>query len=58
MSRNKRQNPKFSPTISAFLNMVDQVKSDYTWNSEEIERLDRLTQDYLHILELDNPDYK
>lgn len=58
MSRKKRQNPKFSPTISAFLNMVDQVQSDYTWNSEEIERLDRLTQDYLHILELDSPDYK
>ena len=58
MPKKKRQNPKFSPTISAFLGMVDQVQSDYTWNSEEIERLDRLTQDYLHILELDSPDYK
>lgn len=58
MSRKKRQNPKFSPTISAFLNMIDQVQSDYAWNSEEITRLDKLTQDYLHILELDSPDYK
>ena len=58
MSKKKQQNPKFSPTISAFLNMIDQVQSDYAWNSEEITRLDKLTQDYLHILELDSPDYK
>ena len=38
--------------------MIDSAKSDYNWNRDEVNRLDRLTQDYLHMLELDGLNYK
>lgn len=37
--------------------MVEGAKSDYEWNQEEVTRLERLTQDYLHKLELENLSY-
>lgn len=37
---------------------MEQAKLDYVWNSNEVNRLDKLTQDYLHKLELDDLDYK
>lgn len=49
--------PEFSMTISEFCNMVSEAKSDYDWNSSEITRLDKLTQDYLHRLELEDLSY-
>lgn len=49
--------PQFSVCISNFCTMVKEVKSDYEWNCEEVNRLDRLTQDYLHKLELDRLSY-
>ena len=55
---NKNTNPKFSETISNFCDMVTEVKSDYEWNKTEVNRLDRLTQDYLHQLELNGLNYK
>lgn len=55
----KHQNtPQFSSTISNFCTMVTEAKSDYEWNKAEVNRLDKLTQDYLHKLELDGLDYK
>ena len=54
----KNNNPQFSVTISNFCNMVTEVTRDYEWNKAEVNRLDRLTQDYLHQLELNNLDYK
>lgn len=51
-------NPQFSTTISSFCNMVNDAISDYEWNKAEVNRLDRLTQDYLHQLELNNLDYR
>lgn len=54
----KNINPKFSETISNFCDMVTEVLSDYEWNKTEVNRLDRLTQDYLHQLELNGLDYK
>ena len=54
----KNTNPKFSETISNFCTMVAEVKSDYEWNKTEVNRLDRLTQDYLHQLELNGLNYK
>lgn len=45
-------NPQFSETIGAFCNAVRNAKRDYEWNWEEVNRLDKLTQDYLHQLEL------
>lgn len=54
----KNNNPNFSETISNFCNMVTEAKSDYEWNKAEVNRLDRLTQDYLHQLELNNLNYQ
>lgn len=51
-------NPHFSQTISDFLTMMDNAKSDYEWNNAEMKRMDALTQDYLHSLELDGLGYK
>lgn len=58
MAQAKRQKPKFSPYISDFCNLMEEAQKDYAWNYEEVNRLDRLTQDYLHSLELDGLDYK
>lgn len=57
MSKCNKQ-PSFSTYISDFCNMVNAAKNDYEWNREEVNRLDKLTQDYLHMLELDGLDYK
>lgn len=53
----KKSVPQFSNTISEFCNMVTEVLSDYEWNKAEVNRLDRLTQDYLHQLELNGLSY-
>lgn len=58
MSKAKHDNPKFSNTISAFLKLMDDVQRDYTYNSEQVNLIDKLTQDYLHSLELDGLDYR
>lgn len=54
----KQSKPKFSPIISAFCQMMEGVSKDYAWNFEEVNRMDKLTQDYLHKLELGNLNYK
>lgn len=56
--KSKSTNPQFSTTISDFCKMVTDALSDYEWNRTEVNRLDRLTQDYLHRLELENLDYR
>lgn len=57
MSGRKAENPQFSNCISDFCKMVDNAHADYEWNREEVNRLDKLTQDYLHQLELNGLDY-
>ena len=52
-----KKNPGCSNYISDFCTMVENAKNDYYWNSSEVNRLDMLTQDYLHKLELDGLDY-
>lgn len=54
----KQNQPRFSVCISDFCKMVDTAKSDYEWNKEEVNRLDKLTQDYLHMLELHKLSYQ
>lgn len=51
-------NPKFSETISQFIDMMENAKKDYEWNNAERQRMESLTQDYLHSLELGNLSYK
>ena len=50
--------PQFSVCLSNFLNLITEAQRDYQWNYDEVNRLDRLTQDYLHQLELDGLDYR
>lgn len=54
----KTKNPQFSVHISEFCNMMSNACSDYEWNRDEVSRLDKLTQDYLHMLELEGLNYK
>lgn len=58
MSIKQKAQSLFSTNISSFCNMVEQARRDYEWNCEEVNRLDRLTQDYLHMLELNGLNYK
>lgn len=50
--------PQFSVCLSDFLNLITEAQRDYQWNYDEVNRLDRLTQVYLHQLELDGLDYR
>lgn len=58
MSSKQNKQPQFSTYISEFCKMITDAQNNYQWNREEVNRLDRLTQDYLHMLELDGLDYK
>jgi len=58
VSKKKQAEPQFSECISGFCRMMEDAKRDYVWNYEQVNRMDKLTQDYLHKLELDNLDYK
>lgn len=49
--------PQFSKSVSDFCALLEGSQKDYTWNANEVVRMDRLTQDYLHKLELDGLDY-
>lgn len=57
MSTKKVSAPQFSVHISDFCKVITNAKSDYEWNRDEVNRLDKLTQDYLHMLELDGLSY-
>jgi hypothetical protein len=47
-------NKKPSEYITEFLNFVSEAQSQYRFCSEEVNNQDKLTQDYLHSLELDD----
>ena len=49
--------PRFSACIDDFCRVITNAQGDYEWNRNEVNRLDRLTQDYLHKLELNNLGY-
>lgn len=48
----------FSYHIAAFCRLIADAEKDYAWNQAEMKRLDALTQDYLHKLELGELDYR
>lgn len=56
--KKKQQTPAFSESISAVCRMFDDALKDYQWNSDKIVKMDKLTQDYLHSLELDGLKYE
>lgn len=58
MSKTQNNRPAFSEGISAICNCLDQARRDYEWNRDMIAEMDKLTQDYLHSLELDGLKYE
>ena len=48
---------KLSQQISGFLQLMEQAQKSYTYSSEEVQRMELLTQDYLHKLELQSCSY-
>lgn len=49
---------KLSLKISEMCSIFDKVKSEFQWYCDEVKKMEALTQDYLHSLELDGLDYK
>lgn len=43
-----------SQILKAFLDFIDNAQSEYTFNLEAMKNEERITQDYLHRLELDD----
>lgn len=46
-----------SPQISNFLTLLEQAQKEFVWSQQEVVRLEQLTQDYLHMLELQTSNY-
>ena len=57
MPKNKCDTPKFSVAIAGLIELMENAKKDYYWNADEVNRLNGLQQDYLHMLELDGLKY-
>lgn len=58
MSRKSKVSvPKFSCAIGELIELLENAKKDYYWNADEVNRLNGLQQDYLHMLELDGLNY-
>lgn len=55
--KNSVDTPRFSDAISELIELLEDAKRDYYWNVDEVARLNGLQQDYLHKLELDEPNY-
>lgn len=49
---------KLSEQISTFLKLIDATEQAYPYIEEQLTTQDKLTQDYLHQLELENLKYK
>lgn len=58
MAKRQQKTPEFSKSIGNFIDMMESAQRDYSWNYDEVGRMDALTQDYLHALELSDLDYK
>lgn len=49
--------PQFSYAIGGLIELLENAKKDYYWNTDEVNRLNGLQQDFLHKLELDGLNY-
>ena len=54
MTGDDKMDKKPSEYITEFLNFVTEAQSRYRFCSDEVGKQDKLTQDYLHNLELDD----
>ena len=57
MKTNEKSAPPFSARLSEVCELLESAQKDYVWNKDQVVLMDRLTQDYLHSLELDDLDY-
>lgn len=48
---------KLSQQISGFLQLMEQAQKSYIYSTEEVQRMELMTQDYLHKLELQSCSY-
>ena len=58
VKRRTNDRPLFSEYISGVCNLLDSAMQDYAWNYQMVGEMDKLTQDYLHQLELDGLKYE
>jgi hypothetical protein len=58
VSKNKNQPPPLSSRISDVLIMMDGAIKDYDYNYNAVNQTEKLTQDFLHNLELGNLKYQ
>lgn len=49
----KQEKIQYSQIIKTFLDFVDNARSEYNFNLEAMKNEERITQDYLHKLELE-----
>lgn len=49
----KQEPAQYSQIIKLFLDFIDNARSEYTFNLEAMKNEERITQDYLHKLELE-----
>lgn len=49
----KQESIQYSQIIKTFLGFVDNARSEYNFNLEAMKNEERITQDYLHKLELE-----
>lgn len=54
----KVKKQRTSERISEICKLFDSVPKDYAWCSDKVNEMDKLTQDYLHMLELDGLKYE
>lgn len=47
-----------SEILKTFLDFIENARSEYDYNLESMKKEERITQDYLHILELDGLNYR
>lgn len=55
--RNSCGAPQFSYAIGELIELLENAKKDYYWNTDEVNRLNGLQQDFLHKLEFDGLNY-
>ena len=58
MPKNQNKTQPLSHSLSEVLKMMDTASKDYDYNYNAVNQMEKLTQDYLHALELDNLKYK
>lgn len=56
--KKKEEEIKVSTSISNFLNLLKEIEQAYPYMEEKLQEQDKLTQDLLHQLELENLKYK